>query len=156
MTSTTRPMTVPQLAPRLIRTFTNHLPSLVFLTACLRALPSMAQPANQAPTPRVSNDKMVLIEIPAQPDAIELDTGSLPGATVPESWHTQYGSKFARNVTVATLRPFLPDPSKASGAAVIVAPGGAPLPLSFLRIGKPLRCAPYPRNMIARLGAGLD
>jgi acetyl esterase/lipase len=31
---------------------------------------------------------------------------------------------FARNVIVATLRPFLPDPSKATGAAVIVAPGG--------------------------------
>ena len=67
---------------------------------------------------------MVAIPIPAQPDAIELGTGPLPGATAPESWHSQYGSKFARNVTVATLRPFLPDPAKATGAAVIVAPGG--------------------------------
>jgi acetyl esterase/lipase len=67
---------------------------------------------------------MVAIETPQQPDAIELGTGPLPGATTPESWHRQYGSQFARNVTVATLRPFLPDPSKASGAAVIVAPGG--------------------------------
>lgn len=70
------------------------------------------------------NDKMVSIPIPAQPDAIELSTGPLPGATTPESWHQQYGSKFARNVTVATLRPFLPDPAKATGAAVIIAPGG--------------------------------
>jgi acetyl esterase/lipase len=67
---------------------------------------------------------MVAIEIPSQPDAIELGTGPLPGATATESWHSQYDSKFARNVTVATLTPFLPDPSKASGAAVIVAPGG--------------------------------
>jgi acetyl esterase/lipase len=67
---------------------------------------------------------MVSIPIPAQPDAIELGTGALPGATASESWHSQYGSKFARNVTVATLTPFLPDPSKATGAAVIVAPGG--------------------------------
>jgi acetyl esterase/lipase len=67
---------------------------------------------------------MVAIEIPAQPDAIVLGTGPLPGATAPEVWHSQYGSMFARNVTVATLRPFLPDPSKATGAAVIVAPGG--------------------------------
>jgi hypothetical protein len=67
---------------------------------------------------------MVAIPIPAQPDAIELGTGPLPGATAPEAWHRQYGSMFARNVTVATLRPFLPDPSKATGAAVIVAPGG--------------------------------
>lgn len=70
------------------------------------------------------NDKMTPIAIPAQPDAITLDTGPLPGATAQESWHSQYGSVFARNVTVATLTPFLPDPAKASGAAVIVAPGG--------------------------------
>ena len=31
---------------------------------------------------------------------------------------------FARNVSIATLTPFLPPKSKASGAAVIVAPGG--------------------------------
>jgi acetyl esterase/lipase len=67
---------------------------------------------------------MVAIETPAQPDAIELGTGPLPGAAAPESWHRQYNSMFARNVTVATLMPFLPDPSKATGAAVIVAPGG--------------------------------
>ena len=70
------------------------------------------------------DDKMTPIPTPAQPNAIDLGTGPLPGATVPESWHSQYGSRFARNVTVATLTPFLPDPAKASGAAVIVAPGG--------------------------------
>ena len=64
------------------------------------------------------------MEVPAQPDAIVLGTGPLPGATAAESWHRQYGSAFARNVTVATLTPFLPDPAKANGAAVIVAPGG--------------------------------
>jgi acetyl esterase/lipase len=77
------------------------------------ALPAAAQ-----------NDKMTPISIPAQPGAIVLGTGALPGATVQESWHSQYGSVFARNVTVATLTPFLPDPAKATGAAVIVAPGG--------------------------------
>lgn len=70
------------------------------------------------------DDRMAPIAIPAQPDAIQLDTGPLPGATASESWHQQYGSRFARNVTVATLTPFLPDPAKATGAAVIVAPGG--------------------------------
>lgn len=69
-------------------------------------------------------DAMTAIEIPHQPDAIELGTGPLPDADTPESWHSQYGSKFARNVTVATLTPFLPDPEKATGTAVIVAPGG--------------------------------
>jgi acetyl esterase/lipase len=70
------------------------------------------------------NDKMTPIATPAQPAAITLDTGTLPGATAPEAWHRQYNSVFARNVTVATLTPFLPSAAKASGAAVIVAPGG--------------------------------
>ncbi|MCK5908324.1 MAG: alpha/beta hydrolase, partial [Caulobacter sp.] len=70
------------------------------------------------------NDKMTPIAIPAQPNAITLNTGPLPGAANAESWHSQYGSVFARNVTVATLTPFLPDPAKATGAAVIIAPGG--------------------------------
>ena len=81
--------------------------------ACALAAPLHAQ-----------NDKMTPIATPAQPDAIALGTGPLPGAKAQESWHTQYGSQFARNVTVATLTPFLPDPAKATGAAVIVAPGG--------------------------------
>lgn len=80
---------------------------------CAFAAPAMAQDERMAP-----------IAIPAQPDAIVLGTGALPGATAVESWHSQYGSVFARNVTVATLMPFLPDPAKATGAAVIVAPGG--------------------------------
>lgn len=84
---------------------------------------------------RAQNDKMTPIETPSQPDAIPLGTGALPGATVPESWHSQYGSVFARNVTVATLTPFLPDPEKASGAAVIVAPGGGFRTLSMQNEG---------------------
>ncbi|NVM76239.1 acetyl esterase/lipase [Duganella sp. SG902] len=77
------------------------------------AAPAMAQ-----------DDKMTPIAAPAQPNAITLNTGPLPGASVAESWHRQYGSMFARNVTVATLTPFLPEAGKGSGAAVIVAPGG--------------------------------
>ena len=69
-------------------------------------------------------DVMAPIATPAQPGAITLGTGILPGATASEAWHSQYGSVFARNVTVATLTPFLPDPAKATGTAVIVAPGG--------------------------------
>lgn len=71
-----------------------------------------------------ADDKMTPIPVPDQPNAIEIGTGPLPDAKVPESWHSQYGSPFARNVTVATLTPFLPDPAQASGAAVVVAPGG--------------------------------
>jgi acetyl esterase/lipase len=120
MTFTTHPMT----APRLIRSFGKHLTCVALLTACLLAQPIMAQTSNQAPATTVPADKMVAIETPAQPGAVELGTGTLPGATAPEAWHSQYGSMFARNVTVATLRPFLPDRSKATGAAVIIAPGG--------------------------------
>ena len=108
---------------QLIHSFGKPLTCVALLTASARTAHygTDFQPSSTAPVPA---DKMVAIEIPAQPDAIELGTGPLPGATAPESWHSQYGSMFARNVTVATLRPFLPDPSKATGAAVIVAPGG--------------------------------
>jgi acetyl esterase/lipase len=88
--------------------------SAVLATACAGAPSVFAQ----------ANDKMTPIAIPDQPDAVEIGTGPHPDAKAPESWHTQYGSRFARNVTVATLTPFLPDPAKASGAAVVVAPGG--------------------------------
>ena len=70
------------------------------------------------------NDKMTPIDIPKQRNAIVLGTGKLPEATAEEAWHSQYGSKFARNVSIATLTPFLPAKSRATGAAVIVAPGG--------------------------------
>ncbi|NUR45990.1 MAG: alpha/beta hydrolase [Sphingomonas sp.] len=80
--------------------------------ACALAAPARSQDATMVP-----------IRTPAQTDAIVLGTGPLPGAA-PESWYHQYGKDFARNVTVATLTPFLPDPAKATGTAVIVAPGG--------------------------------
>lgn len=104
------------------------------IRACGAALAVLALSCGMAPV-QAQNDKMTPIAIPAQPGAITLDTGALPGATVPESWHSQYGSQFARNVTVATLTPFLPDPAKASGAAVIVAPGGGFRTLSMQNEG---------------------
>jgi acetyl esterase/lipase len=81
------------------------------------------------------NDRMTAIATPAQPAAIVLGTGPMPGQTASESWHSQYGSMFARNVTEATLTPFLPDPAKATGAAVIVAPGGGFRTLSMQNEG---------------------
>lgn len=114
MTATNRRKTFTQL----IRNFGKPFTSIVFLTVCALAHPIMAQ------SDKVPVDTMTPMQIPAQPDAVELGTGPLPGATLPESWHRQYGSAFARNVTIATLTPFLPEPSIASGAAVIVAPGG--------------------------------
>jgi acetyl esterase/lipase len=85
---------------------------------------ALALVCTHARTALAQNDKMTPIATPAQPGAITLNTGALPGATAPEAWHSQYNSVFTRNVTVATLTPFLPAAGKASGAAVIVAPGG--------------------------------
>lgn len=101
------------MAARLLRRSITRLVAVV--AAGLWALAGSAQ---------AQADRMTPIEIPSQPNAIVLGTGPLPGATVPETWHSQYGSDFARNVTIATLTPFLPDPAMATGTAVIVAPGG--------------------------------
>ena len=89
-----------------------------------RAAILVAAGAFAAPVFAQVNDTMTPIATPDQPNAIEIGTAPLPDAKAPESWHSQYGSKFARNVTVATITPFLPDPAKAGGAAVVVAPGG--------------------------------
>jgi acetyl esterase/lipase len=43
----------------------------------------------------------------------------------PEQWMTTGPLQGVRNVVNPTLTPVLPDPAKATGAAVIVAPGGA-------------------------------
>jgi acetyl esterase/lipase len=64
------------------------------------------------------------MEAPAEPNAIALDTGGVEGQAAKESWYQQWNHPFVRNVSRATLTPFLPDPAKATGAAVIVAPGG--------------------------------
>lgn len=61
---------------------------------------------------------------PAEPDAIRLGTGTVKEQPAPESWFRQWGEPMVRNVSTATLTPFLPAPGKATGAAVIVAPGG--------------------------------
>lgn len=39
-------------------------------------------------TAYAQKDKMTPIATPAQPTAIALDTGALPGATAQESWHS--------------------------------------------------------------------
>jgi acetyl esterase/lipase len=61
---------------------------------------------------------------PDEPNAIPLGTGGVAGQPAPETWFRQWGDPMARNISKATLTPFLPKPGKANGAAVIVAPGG--------------------------------
>jgi len=64
------------------------------------------------------------LEAPEEPNAIPLKTGGVADQPAPESWFRQWGDPMARNISTATLTPFLPEPGKANGAAVIVAPGG--------------------------------
>lgn len=89
---------------------------IAFLSGAFAALIASAVFAQDPPkTP---------IEAPAEPNAIPLGTGGVDGQAAVESWYKQWGDPFVRNVSRATLTPFLPDPAKANGAAVIVAPGG--------------------------------
>jgi acetyl esterase/lipase len=64
------------------------------------------------------------LQAPAEPNAILLGTGGVEGQKAPETWFKQWGDPMARNISTATLTPFLPKPGKGNGAAVIVAPGG--------------------------------
>lgn len=94
---------------------------LLLLAGTLASTTAQAQ--EQAP--------MTPISAPSVAGEIPLGTGRSAAVTAPESWFRQYGDPFVRNVSQATLTPFLPDPTKATGAAVIVAPGGGFLMLSM-------------------------
>src|SRR5690606_39022909 len=71
------------------------------------------------------------LETPPDPNAIPLGTGGVDDQPAPETWFRQWGDTMARNISTATLTPFLPEPGKANGAAVIVAPGGGFMWLSM-------------------------
>ena len=64
------------------------------------------------------------LNTPAEPNAIPLGTEGVDDQPASETWFRQWGDPMARNITTATLTPFLPEPDKANGATVIVAPGG--------------------------------
>lgn len=100
-----------------------RLISLFAAMSLFAATPCFAQ---SFPPP--SAFKFAEMAAPAEPDAVPLYAGTAPGVArdaAPEQWMTINGDAVARNVTRPTLTPFLPDPAKATGAAVIVAPGGA-------------------------------
>lgn len=82
--------------------------------------------ASQPALAQAGQFEIKLVEAPPEPHAIPLSTPTAAASKGPETWMT-YGPHgyVVRNVTVPTITPFLPDPSKATGAAVIVAPGGA-------------------------------
>ncbi len=75
--------------------------------------------------------KMYPMEAPEEPDAIPLNTGGVENQNAEESWFRQWGDPMARNITQATLTPVLAAPNKATGASIIVAPGGGFMWLSM-------------------------
>lgn len=75
--------------------------------------------------------KMYPIEAPEEKGAIPLGTGGVKDQPAEESWFRQWGDPMARNISKATLTPFLADPKKANGTSVIVAPGGGFMWLSM-------------------------
>jgi acetyl esterase/lipase len=90
---------------------------------------------------------------PAVPPAVEQGAIKLSGKSAnptPEIWEqiiyppspgnaSPTGSElWVRNVSQPTLEPFLSDPAKATGAAMIVAPGGGFIQLAMDREGYPL------------------
>lgn len=90
------------------------LGGLVVAVGLLAGLPAAAQP------------KRVDIAPPAQPGAIALKTPGVQPSATPETWTMSNldNVPVVQNVSVPTLTPFLPARDKATGAAVIVAPGG--------------------------------
>ncbi|AOF98751.1 alpha/beta hydrolase fold family protein (plasmid) [Blastomonas sp. RAC04] len=74
----------------------------------------------QMPTP-----KFEVIPAPAEAEAVPLYGDRTPGAAATENWSLWDDKHYVvRNVTRPTLTAFLPEPSKATGASVLVAPGG--------------------------------
>src|SRR5690554_1385706 len=80
---------------------------------------------------QAQDGKMYPMENPEEPRAIVLGTGVVEGQENPETWFRQWGDPMARNISEATLTPFLADPDKANGTTVIVAPGGGFMWLSM-------------------------
>jgi acetyl esterase/lipase len=87
-------------------------------TAALASLLALAVAA------RAQDGTIYPLEAQPEPNAIPLGTGGVENQPAPESWFRQWGEPMVRNVSTATLTPYLPDPAKANGTAVIVAPGG--------------------------------
>ena len=97
---------------------------------------AVAAPATLPPQYRLTR-----IDSPPEPGAIPLYARVAPGsehAGRVERWDQMSGQRSVRNVTRPTLTPFLPAPGNATGAAVIVAPGGGFLSLSMDNEGWPV------------------
>ncbi len=93
--------------------FTNLTKTIIVLCLFFSSMPAIAQDGTIYP-----------LQAPDEPNAIKLGTGGVDNQPAAETWFRQWGDPMARNISTATLTPFLPKKEKANGAAVIVAPGG--------------------------------
>ena len=80
-----------------------------------------------APFARAQDGTIYPLEAPAEPNAIPLATGGVENQPAPETWFRQWGGPMARNISAATLTPFLPKAGTANGAAIMVARGRLPM-----------------------------
>ena len=88
---------------------------------------ALSIPANSAETQKVK-----YIEAPDFPGQIYLYDNPSEQDINFEQWYEIEGrGQFVRNVKVPALIPYLPDPEKSNGAAIIIAPGGAFLHHTF-------------------------
>jgi acetyl esterase/lipase len=82
---------------------------------------AQAPAAPALPTPvRIEPLRAPAAEIPLYPQGAP----KLDGAAAAERWNSMAGDPIVRNVVEPTVTPFLPKPGTATGAAVLVAPGG--------------------------------
>jgi acetyl esterase/lipase len=97
------------------------------LALALAALVMTSAPAMAQPSPEQFLAGIKRLPSPVEAGAIPLYSGAAPGSEAAkqrEVWTEVRGEWWARNVTRPTLTPFLPKPGTATGAAVLVIPGG--------------------------------
>ena len=101
---------------------------MALLLVC--AAVGIAAPALSQMPPASMGALLSPIPTPDLPPSIPLGAALAKGGPG-EQWELFHGERIVRNVTSATLTPILPDPARATGAAVIVAPGGGFVMLSM-------------------------
>ena len=96
----------------------------IMLTSALCAIPAAAQPAPASAPPmfeRIAPPPAPAPEVPLYTTQPQPPTQGLE----PEVWDRMFGTNpVLRNITKPTLTPFLPAPDKATGASVVILPGG--------------------------------
>lgn len=96
------------------------------ITRALRwGITAIVMAAAQPALSQMAMPEIVMTSAPDQPLAIPIQSGANGLSSAGETWMNYVGHGYVvRNVTRPTITPFLPHPDKATGAAVIVAPGG--------------------------------